>query len=213
VRPAQQQARSRTGWQPDPRASLALAGCASLLLAAAFIALLNSPMRWQQDMKAEQVRESLLLESPVSHSTVSKQRLPMPAPAALRSLPDVRLPLREIAPVSLPAGEVLQDYLDDRQQGMVAQLKPKVTASGLTEALQAPPITMPALGEEQGFRSVDGERIVKMGDDCGEIHTVQASSSPTNRVDIAMPLACPGTHEPTMGERLLAWAEKASSPP
>jgi len=96
---------------------------------------------------------------------------------------------------------------------MATQLKPKVTASGLTKALETPPATTPALRENEGFRSVDGQRVVKMGDSCGEIHTVQASSSPTNRVDVAMPLACPGTHEPTMGERLRAWAEKVSLPP
>jgi len=109
-------------------------------------------------------------------------------------------------------GGVLQGYLQDRQQDMEMQLQSKLMGSELAKALQTPADTL-ALREGQGFGSAGGVRVVKMGESCGEIHTVQASSSPTNRMDIAMPLACPGTHEPTMSERLRAWAEKVSLPP
>jgi hypothetical protein len=136
----------------------------------------------------------------------------MPVPIALPVLPQVRLPIQEIAPVTLPPGDALWDYLQSQQQDLATQLKPKVMGSELAKALQAP-AALSALREGQGFRSVDGERVVKMGDSCGEIHTVQASSSPTNRVDIAMPLDCPGAYKPTMGERLRAWADKLSPPP
>jgi len=107
------QAGSRTGWQPDPRVSLALAGCASLLVTAAFIALLHAPAQWQQSVARDQLRERLLLQSSLPRSTAPKPHLPVltPAPTALPVLSNERLRLHELVPVSIPAGDTLQGYL------------------------------------------------------------------------------------------------------
>jgi hypothetical protein len=56
--------------------------------------------------------------------------------------------------------------------------------------------------------------VVRSGDRCAQIHTVQGSPSPTNKIDIAEPLpACPGTSKQDMGKALQDWADKHRPPP
>ena len=104
----------------------------------------------------------------------------------------------------------LQDYLDERAKENATALKNQVTGGDLKRNL-GKSTEQQALPDNQSFRSVGGQKIVRSGSGCAQIQTVQGSSSPTNHVDIAEPTACPGEAPDVsqeMGKALGDWAKK-----
>ena len=209
----------RGGWQPDVRASLALASGALLLLTALFVALLTTPLR-QYFGPAPRFPERMVFRLPAPDVMRSPRVRPPPPRAA-------GLPLKPLSPLpplprpvttSIPSGDVIQDYLRSQQPGVAERLRTQVTGGDLTHELQKPAGEMPALRDDQSFRTTGGDKVVRSGDDCAQIHAVQGSSSPTNHIDIAEPTACPGGTPGAsrdMGKALDDWARKVqqSRPP
>jgi hypothetical protein len=123
--------------------------------------------------------------------------------------------------VSAPGGHTpqgyLREYLVEREQEIAAALRAKVTGKGSAPGLPKPPPAQ-ALPDDQSYRNVDGQKIVRTDDGCAQIQTVQGSPSPTNHVDLAEPTACPGGSPDAseeMGKGLDDWAKKVqrSRPP
>ena len=207
-------------WHPDLRASLSLAAAATLLVMAGFAALFSTVAPFKLSQTSPSVREVLVLAEPTP-------RVPRPIPRARipRAVLPVQLPeLQRLPP--LPQATVtgrdsfsLQDYLDERAKAGAVALKDQVTASDLKRNL-GKSTEQQALRDDQGFRGVGGQKIVRSGGSCAQIQTVQGSPSPTNHVDIAEPTSCPGESPDAsqeMSKSLDDWAKKArqsqSSPP
>jgi len=185
---------------------------AALLLMAGFIVLFSSAASFKLPLSVPSVREVLVLAQPTPRVSRSN-----PAARALRALPRVQLPeLQRLppvlpAPVTSPDSFSLQEYLDERAKENAAALKDQVTGSDLKRNL-GKQVDKPALEDNQSFRSVGGQKIVRSGGSCAQIQTVQGSSSPTNHVDIAEPTACPGgppDASQQMSKALDDWARKA----
>src|SRR6185437_15395131 len=140
--------------------------------------------------------------------------------APARTLPSA-IPLRDQAwpplqpPVSLPETFTAQDYLEERAQQGAAALRDKVMGTDLQRELGKAK-EMPALKDNQSFRTAGGDKVVRSGDSCAQVHTVQGSPSPTNKIDIAEPTGCPGGSPDAGSEMTKAvqdWAKKQSPPP
>ena len=198
---------NRGGWQPDKRTSFALSLCALSVLISLFVGLLSSRMVVPLSDATDGLRESLTFAAPLPR--VPAVRLPPPVHAPVHTstlltpLPALLVPIAPLLDTDL------HDYMDE---STAVRLRDKVTQTELARALQAPAST-PALRDNRGFSSVYGQKIVRFGDHCAEVHRVQASSSPTNHVDIAMIVPCPGSYTKTMGDDLLDWADKHRPPP
>jgi hypothetical protein len=120
------------------------------------------------------------------------------------------LPVAVSAPGGITPLDYLQDYLDGRARSNATAVQGKVMGKELQRAL-GKPTEMPALRDSQSFRRSDGQKVVRTGDGCAQIQTVQASPSPTNHVDIAEPIDCPGgtpDASQEMGKSLDDWAKK-----
>jgi hypothetical protein len=197
------------------RASLALASGTLLLLTAIFVALLTSPLR-QYFSPASSVPEQMVFRLPMPDIVRSRTVRPPPPPAPgpqLKSLSPLP-PLHESVITSVHSGDIIQDYLRSQQHDVAEKLRAKVIGSDLARELQKPVIETPALRDNQSFRSVGGDKVVRSGDSCAQIHTVQGSPSPTNKIDLAEPMsACPGASEQDMDKALHDWAEKHRPPP
>ena len=119
-------------------------------------------------------------------------------------------------PLSVPGTFTVQDYLEERAAQGAAALRDKVTGGTLGHEL-GKATEMPALRDNQSIPTAGGDRMVRSGDSCAQIHTVQGSPSPTNKIDLAEPMpACPGSSEHTMSDALEEWAKKtrqAQPPP
>jgi hypothetical protein len=196
-------------WRPDGRASLAAAAVAGLLAMTGFAALFSSAVPIGLSQSAPGVREVLVLAQPTP-------RLPRPIPRARAPRPELPVQLPELqrlppvlpAPLMGPDSFSLQEYLDERARENAAALKDQVTGGDLRRNLGRS-TGNEALPDNQGYRTVDGQKVVRSGDSCAQIQTVQGSSSPTNKIDIAEPLAsCPGASDHDMGKALDDWAKK-----
>lgn len=199
-------------WRPDARASLGGAIAAALLLMAGFAALFAAVAPFKLSQPAPSVREVLVLAQPTPMVPRPIPRMRAPRPVSPVQLPELqRLPPFAPAPVTGPDSFSLQQYLDERAQDNAAALKDQVMRSDLQRNL-GKQVDKPALQDNQSFRSVGGQKIVRSGGGCSQIQTVQGSSSPTNHVDIAEPTRCPGAAPDTsqeMGKALGDWARRA----
>jgi hypothetical protein len=181
-----------------------MAGFATLFSAAASFKLAQS---------TPAVREELLLAEPVPdvpqptrHPHLGRPVLPVALPELQRMPPPSAL-----APLPSPDSFSLQNFLDERSKGNAAALKNQVTGKDLQRNL-GKQADKSALPDNQSYRSVDGQKIVRSDSGCAQIQTVQGSSSPTNRIDIAEPTGCPGGSSDAsqeMGKALDDWAKKA----
>lgn len=203
---------SSGAWRPDARASLGGAIAAALLLIAGFAALFSAAAPFKLLQPAPSVREVLVLAQPASRVSRPIPRARVQRPVLPVQLPELqRLPPFAPVPVTGSDSFSLQQYLDERAQDNAAALKDQVTRSDLQRDL-GKQVDKPALQDNQSFRSVGGQKIVRSGDGCSQIQTVQGSSSPTNHVDIAEPTACPGEAPDAsqeMSKSLDDWAKKA----
>jgi hypothetical protein len=189
---------------------------AALLLMAGFAALFSSAATFKLSQPAPGVREVLVLAEPTPVAPRPAPRIRTPRPVLPVQLPELqRLPPLPPAPVTGADRFSLQDYLDELAKGNAAALKDQVTRSDLKRNL-GKSVVQEALPDNQGFRSVGGQKIVRSGGRCAQIQTVQGSSSPTNRIDIAEPTDCPGgtaDASQEIGKALDDWAKKAQQSP
>ena len=108
----------------------------------------------------------------------------------------------------MPEALSVQDYFQERAQQGAAALRDKVMAKDLQRNLGKTE-DMPALRDNQSIPTAGGDRMIRSGDSCAQIHTVQGSPSPTNKIDLAEPMArCPGASDQDMGQALQDWVKK-----
>jgi hypothetical protein len=203
-------------WHPDVRASLSGAVATALLVMAGFAALFSAVPPLKLSQPASEVREELVLAEatpvpprPRPRARVLRSTLPVQLPELQRMPPPVPEPSR--APDSLS----LQDYLDERAKGNATALKEQVTSSDLRREL-GKPTEKQALPDNQSYQTIDGQKVVRSGGGCAQIQTVQGSSSPTNHIDLAEPIHCPGgapDASEQIGKALDDWAETHRAPP
>lgn len=211
--PGKQSTWDSGAWHPDTRASLAGAVAAALLVMAGFFALFSAAPILKLSHDTQSPIERLMLAEPVPPPPAPRLRVPSHTPpVTLPLLPSAWPPL--LAPVTAPGGFTQQDYLDERARGNAAALRAKVMGSDLQRVL-GKPTEKQALPDNQSFRSIDGQKIVRSGGGCAQIQTVQGSSSPTNRINLAEPTGCPGvpSEQEEMAKALQDWADKHRPPP
>ncbi|HSN18218.1 MAG TPA: hypothetical protein VLV87_08400 [Gammaproteobacteria bacterium] len=196
-------------WRPDARASLAMAAAAALLVMAGFAALFSAVPGLRLSQDADRVREQLLLAEPAPSVPTRHRRAPERAtPARVPLLRSAWPPLP--APITAPDSFTSRDYLDERAREGAAALQQEVMGSDLRRNL-GKPAERQALPDDQGYRSIDGQKIVRSGGKCSQIQTVQGSSSPTNHIDIAEPMGgCAGapSEQEQMSKALDDWAKE-----
>lgn len=203
-------------WRPDLRASFGLAVAAMLLVTAGFAALFRSAASVHLLSPIAAVRERLVFSSPPPPLPPRRPRrrapvFSMPAPIPVPDQPWPPL----LPPISVPAAFTAQEYLKERAAQDAAALRGKVTGGSLGREL-GKTTGMPALRDNQSIPTAGGDRMVRSGDSCAQIHTVQGSPSPTNKIDLAEPMAaCPGSSGQSISDALEEWAKKTqrSQPP
>ncbi|MGH8371147.1 MAG: hypothetical protein ACRETO_00260 [Gammaproteobacteria bacterium] len=197
-------------WRPDRRASLSLALVSALLALGGFVLLLRQP-----DLSSSRPDAVSILLHPAlpqrkrAHQTRTRHSHKIPAapiPSINKTAPFERH--QETLDLSIP---VQSNY-------SATFLLPKTAPSdqNLQRRLNKPSKPITALLNNQGYRSEYGETVIKSGNQCGRIHTIQMSPSPTNKATIGFLMPCPGEYQPTLGEQLLEWAgkqAKADRPP
>ena len=190
------------GWQPDPRASMALACCAAVILCLAFLGLLYRPATGSNPV----VLSLSVVRAPAPRRAVP--RVPR-LPAALgRASP---LPRLEPLP-PIPGFILLQEQVDAavRDTVLSGQSRPFLVPPAqqydeLDRALQAP--SKPGtLREGEGYRSTYGNKIVKSGEGCTAMQQIQVG--PVAKAGVGFMVPCPGEHRPSMAEGLAEWADK-----
>lgn len=201
-------------WQPDTRASLGVAVAALLFLLAGFAALFSATPKLKLSRDHDAAVEQLVLTAPIVPPFPRRLHHRMPAPVTPPPLPQIAVPV--LPPLAAPYGFTTEDYLNELNRQSAAALRNKVTAGDLQRNL-GKVTENPALPDNQGYRTVDGDKIARSGNRCAQIQTVQGSPSPTNRIAIAEPTACPGGSPDAgqdIGQALDAWASKQHrSPP
>lgn len=199
-------------WRPDTRASFTLAAVATLLVMGGFAALFASTTSIKFLQPTASVAERLFFAVPQPPRPPLRRRAPTPSPPAPIPMLDQAWPPLQ-PPISLPEAFTVQDYLRERAQQDATALRDKVTGNELRRSL-GKSADQPALRDNQSIPTAGGDRVVRSGDSCAQIHTVQGSSSPTNKIDLAEPMSsCPGTSDRDMGKALQDWAEKHRPPP
>ncbi|HEX6549612.1 MAG TPA: hypothetical protein VF117_02985 [Gammaproteobacteria bacterium] len=87
----------------------------------------------------------------------------------------------------------------------------------LGRSLNRPVKAAPALEDNHAFRNIDGKTLIRSGNLCGSVETLQMSPSPTNKASVGSFTPCPGEYQPSLGDQLLDWAkqkqEKSALPP
>ena len=211
--PAGKRSLGKTGaWRPDARATLALAAAAALLVSAGFALLFSSAVSIRLPQPATPLREQLVFSAPPQLRPIHRR------PARTSTLPEP-VPIREQLwpplqpPISVPEAFTAQDYLRERAELGAAALRDRVTGGDLKRSL-GKAADVPALQDNQGYTTAGGDKVVRSGDSCAQVHTVQGSPSPTNKIAVAEPMAaCPGASKQDMGKALQDWAEKHRAPP
>ena len=212
--PAGKRSIGKTGaWHPDARATVALAAAATLLVSAGFALLFSSAVSIRLPQPATRLREQLVFSAP--------SPLPRPVhrhPGRTSTLPEP-VPMREQLwpplqpPISVPGAFTAQDYLRERAEQGAAALREQVIGGDLKRSL-GKATDMPVLQDNHGYVTAGGDKVVRSGDSCAQVHTVQGSPSPTNKIAVAEPLsACPGASKQNMGKALQDWAQKHRPPP
>lgn len=197
-------------WHPDARLSFGLACVAALLVMAGFAALFSSAASIRILPPAAGLPERLVFAPP--------EPLPPPRPSRRRraSVPSAPapIPLRDqpwpplLPPISRPPAFTAEDYLKERAQQGAAALRDKVTGNELRRDL-GKVTDLPALRDNQGIPTTGGDSVVRSGDSCAQVHTVQGSPSPSNKINLAEPMpSCPGSPRQDMGKALQDWAKK-----
>lgn len=210
-------------WQPDWRASLPLAVAAALLVLSGLVFL---PYRWWAASPHPQ-RVSILLHPvlPRSRATPAVPKTPPRRVHAHR--PSAAEPPRvtiepPVKPVEPPAID-WQQQIDSAAAAQAGVQSPvqfnappvKPLDRHLEKALNAPH-HVASMQSGDSYRAAAGRTIIKSGNRCGSVETLQMSSSPTNKATVGSLTACPGDDQPTMGDELNAWADKrakAQPPP
>jgi hypothetical protein len=204
----------RGAWRPDARTTLGISVVAASLLMAGFAALFSSAASIKLLQPIATVPERLVFAAPPLPRPMPRQRAPAlsrPAPIPLVEQPWP--PLQP--PISLPQAFTAQDYLKERAQQGAAALRDKVTGGDLRRDL-GKVSDVPALRDNQSIPVSGGDTLVRSGDSCAQVHTVQGSPSPTNKINLAEPRAsCPGVSDKDkgIGRALQDWAEKHRPPP
>jgi hypothetical protein len=212
MHPGKRSTWDNNNWRPDLRASLSGAVVAALLVMVGFAALFTvAPFKLPRSAPA--VREELILAEPTPAVPRPGPRARLARPTLPVALPELQrmLPPNPLAPLTRSDSFFLQEYLDERAKGNAAALRDQVMSNDLQRNL-GKHTDKSALPDNQSFRSVGGQKIVRSGGACAQIQTVQGSSSPTNHIDIAEPTRCPGESLDTsqeMGKALDDWAKKA----
>ncbi len=205
--------RDSGAWRPDARVSVGIAFGATLVVMLGFAALFSAVPKLRLSRDTDRVREQLVFAEPLPTP-------PVPRPHVHASAAPARVPLLQSAwpplpvPIAAPGGFSTQDYLQERRQQSAASLQDQVTGSDLQRKLDKP-VEQQALPENQSYHTVDGQKVVRTGGGCAEVHTVQGSSSPTNRIDVAAPISCPGASPDAsreIGKALEDWAKKVHLP-
>ena len=213
MHPGKQSTWPSGAWRPDTRASLGMALAAALVMTAGFVALFSTAPKLRLSHDTDRVREQLVFAEPLPVPRIPRPHVHAPAaPARVPLLQSAWPPLP--APIAAPGGFSTQDYLEERRQQNAAALHDQVTGSDLKRKL-VKPVEQQALPDNQSYHTVDGQKVVRNGGGCAEVHTVQGSSSPTNRVDVAAPISCPGGRPDAsqeMGKALEDWAKKVHLP-
>jgi hypothetical protein len=185
---------------------------AALLVMAGFAALFTSATSIKFLQPTAAIAERLFFAAPPpprppAHKHVPALSMPAPIPMLTGAWPPLQ------APVTAPAGFTPQDYLQERAQQGATALRDKVTGKDLERKLGEAK-DMPASRDNQSYPVAGGDKVVRSGDSCAQIHTVQGSPSPTNKIDLAEPLAnCPSASGQDMGKALRDWADKHRPPP
>lgn len=214
MRAGKQGVAERGAWRPDARASFALAVVAALLVMIGFAALFASATSIKFLQPTMTVPERLLFAAPLLPRPLFRRHGPAPSRRAPIPLVDQAWPPLQ-PPISLPEAFTAKDYLKERAQQGAAALRDNVTGNELRRDL-GKAADMPALRDNQSLPVAGGDKVVRHGDSCAQIHTVQGSPSPTNKIDVAEPGACPGgSHDASqdMSKALEDWAEKHHPPP
>lgn len=196
-------------WHPDARASLGMAVAAAVVVIFGFVALFAAAPSFRLPRHRDRLEEQLVFAEPLPTPRIPHPHLHASAiPARVPMLQSAWPPLP--VPIAAPGDFSTQDYLEQRQQQNAAALKDQVTGSDLKRELNRP-VEQQAVPENQGYRTVDGQKVVRTGGGCAEVHTVQGSPSPTNRIEVAAPISCPGGSPDAsqeIGKALDDWAKK-----
>jgi hypothetical protein len=197
-------------WAPDRRVSLPLAAIATLLALCGFVLLLMQPVppRVRPDTISIRLHAFAEPKQPVQrhertrvvtavHGASNPLRIPQPV---LQSTERAASGLDLSLPSLPPATPV---FLEP---------KPNRASRDLARTLNAPRKSVPDLQDGDGYRSTAGETIIKSGGECGRVHSIQMSPSPTNKATIGFFTRCPGEYQPTLGEQLLKWSDTKQKP-
>lgn len=196
-------------WHPDARVSFGLACVAALLVMMGFTALFASSASIRFLQPSATMPERLVFAAPlpplpprIRRRRPSALSAPSPVPIQERSWPPLQ------PPISQPPDFTAQDYLKERAQQGAAALRDKVTGNELRRDL-GKVTDLPALRDNQGIPTTGGDSVVRSGDSCAQVHTVQGSPSPSNKINLAEPMpSCPGSPRQDMGKALQDWAKK-----
>ena len=204
-----------SGWQPDLRASLALAlGCAVVLFYS-FLGLLHKPAA--PDTGALM---SLSLVTPAPPPVRAHPRRPVSkaaAPTVTIPPPHVEAlpPAVNLATLQKQVDAAVRETVQSQQSAGVFLVPLAGRYDDLYRALRAPPKSA-TLRDGESYRSLYGQTIVKSGDHCTQEQEVQVS--PTGaKATVGFVVPCPGEYHPSMADALAQWAEKVAkgnpSPP
>lgn len=192
-------------WQPDRRVSLSVALGLALLALGGFLLLLSQPdvSGSRPDVVSIQLHAELPLRRAGHRVRTGHDHRTQVAPTPsinTAAPPKLHRPALDL---SIP---VQPDY-------PAAFLSSKTAPSDreLQQTLNKPYIPASGLQEHQAYRSEAGETMVRSGDLCMRVHTVQMSPSPTNRATVGLLTPCPGGYRPTQGEQLLDWANRRAA--
>lgn len=200
-------------WEPNPSASFALALLAALLATIAFLILLHQPEL--SAMRSDAVSIVLLKHAPMGQNVQKPQHHPAassPKPHVTHALPEpaVKLPaLAQGLDLGIPPLSANPPAFDAPRAAPVDR--------NLGRSLNLPVKAAPALQNNHAVRNIDGKTVIRSGNLCGSIETLQMSPSPTNKASVGRFTPCPGEYQPSLGDQLLDWAknkqEKSALPP
>jgi len=202
-------------WQPDWRASLPLALLAALLVLSGLVFL---PYRWWSPMPHPE-RVSILLNQPVPQSRAKAVKpKARPRPTHAHVAPVARLPSVTITPPAPPVKSPPVNW--EQQIDSAAAAEARIHTSAQFNAPRVKPLDrhlervlnaprhVAQMKSGDSYRAADGSTIIKSGDRCGSIKTLQIGLSPTNKATVGTLVPCPGENKPTMGDELKSWADK-----
>lgn len=197
------------GWRPDPRASLALAACAGLLLCAAFLELLHKPLSADVDHRPFSLS---LAAAPPARRLPARHRPANPVTPVIAVPPQLEplSPVPDLTSLEHQAVAAVAGPLREESSNGVFLQPLEQKYDNLHRALQAPekPGT---LKQGESYHAIDGDTIVKSGGACAAEHGVQTGATPDVKTNVGFAVSCPGEYHPSMADRLAEWAKKVQS--